>query len=81
MTSKLIAIAGTHGKSTSTAIAMVVWLFKCLGVPLSYSIRAKIGFADMASYNKQAEFLFAYEADEIDYNSKLRTVHKYYCRR
>ena len=30
---KLIAIAGTHGKSTTTA--MVIWLFKELNIPLS----------------------------------------------
>jgi len=32
---KLIAIAGTHGKTTTTA--MVIWLFKQLGLPISYS--------------------------------------------
>ena len=32
---KLIAIAGTHGKSTTTA--MVIWLFKQLAMPVSRS--------------------------------------------
>src|SRR6476661_8591378 len=39
---KLIAIAGTHGKSTTTA--MVIWLFKQLGVPVSYLLPAKVSY-------------------------------------
>lgn len=62
---KLIAIAGTHGKTTTTA--MVVWLFKQLGVPLSYSVGAKISFGDMGHYKPGSEY-FAYEADEFDRN-------------
>ena len=42
---KLVAVAGTHGKTTTTA--MVVWLFKQLGVPISYSVGAKLIFGDM----------------------------------
>ena len=37
---KLIGIAGTHGKTTTTA--MTVYLMKALGLPLSYSVGAKI---------------------------------------
>lgn len=62
---KLIAVAGTHGKTTTTA--MVVWLFKQLGVPLSYSVGAKISFGDMGQYVPGSQF-FAYEADEFDRN-------------
>lgn len=62
---KLIAIAGTHGKTTTTA--MVVWLFKQLGQPLSYSVGAKIGFGDMGQYQSSSEY-FAYECDEFDRN-------------
>jgi UDP-N-acetylmuramate--alanine ligase len=62
---KLIAIAGTHGKTTTTA--MVIWLFKRLGIPLSYSVGAKIGFGDMGEFHTDAEY-FAYECDEFDYN-------------
>ena len=36
---KLVAIAGTHGKSTTTA--MVIWLFKQLGMPIGYNVGAK----------------------------------------
>lgn len=62
---KLIAIAGTHGKTTTTA--MVVWLFKQLGVPVSYILPAKVGFADMGSYDPASEY-FVYECDEFDRN-------------
>lgn len=62
---KLIAIAGTHGKTTTTAMA--IWLFKQLGVPVSYSVGAKISFGEMGSYEKSSEF-FVYEADEFDRN-------------
>lgn len=62
---KLIAIAGTHGKTTTTA--MVVWLFKQLKEPISYSVGAKISFGDMGEYAPKSEF-FVYEADEFDRN-------------
>jgi len=62
---KLIAIAGTHGKSTTTAMA--VWLFKELGLPVSYSVGAKISFGDMGDFDRKSEY-FVYEADEYDRN-------------
>ncbi|HVO86611.1 MAG TPA: Mur ligase domain-containing protein [Candidatus Binatia bacterium] len=62
---KLIAIAGTHGKTTTTA--MVIWLFKQLGIPVSYSVGAKISFGDMGSYQPDSQY-FVYEADEFDRN-------------
>jgi len=62
---KLVAIAGTHGKTTTTA--MVIWLFKQLGIPISYSVGAKLSFGDMGEYTKGSEH-FIYEADEYDYN-------------
>lgn len=62
---KLIALAGTHGKSTTTA--MVVWLCKELGVPFSYSLGAKIGFGDLSVFDPAGEF-FVYECDEFDRN-------------
>ena len=46
---KLIAIAGTHGKTTTTA--MTIWLFKQLGLPISYSVGAKIPFGDMGEFH------------------------------
>lgn len=62
---KLIAIAGTHGKSTTTG--MVVWLFKQLKVPISYILPAKSSFADMGEFVKGSEY-FVYECDEFDRN-------------
>lgn len=62
---RLIAVAGTHGKTTTTA--MLVWLFKELGVPVSYSVGAKISFGDMGEYDEKSEY-FVYEADEFDRN-------------
>ncbi|MCX6729322.1 MAG: Mur ligase domain-containing protein [Candidatus Saccharibacteria bacterium] len=62
---KLIAIAGTHGKSTTTA--MVIWLFKELGIPLSYSVGAKLSFGDMGTFDPKSQY-FAYECDEFDRN-------------
>jgi len=62
---KLVAVAGTHGKTTTTA--MVVWLFTQLGIPASYVLPAKTSFADMGHFDPKAEY-FVYEADEFDRN-------------
>ncbi len=62
---KLIAIAGTHGKTTVTA--MVIWLFKQLGIPVSYSVGGKLSFGDMGDFDPASEY-FVYEADEFDRN-------------
>ncbi len=61
----LIAIAGTHGKTTTTA--MVVWLFQQVGQPLSFSVGAKTSFADFGHYDPESRY-FAYECDEFDRN-------------
>jgi UDP-N-acetylmuramate--alanine ligase len=62
---KLIAIAGTHGKTTTTAMA--IWLMKQLNLPISYSVGAKISFGEMGVYEPSSEY-FVYEADEFDRN-------------
>lgn len=62
---KLIAIAGTHGKTTTTA--MTVWLFKQLGIPVSYSVGAKVSFGEMGEFDPKSEY-FVLEADEFDRN-------------
>lgn len=62
---KLIAVAGTHGKTTTTA--MLVWLFKQLNIPVSYSIGSTITFGASGVYNKESEY-FVYECDEYDKN-------------
>ena len=61
----LIAIAGTHGKTTTTA--MMVWICQQLNIPVSYSIGGKIPFADMGHYEPGSHF-FIYEADEFARN-------------
>lgn len=62
---KLIAVAGTHGKTTTTA--MTVWLMQQLGKPVSYILPAKTSFADMGHFDPNSEY-FVYEADEYDHN-------------
>lgn len=62
---KMIAIAGTHGKTTTTA--MTIWLLQNLEVPISYLLPAKTSFAQMGAYNPGSEY-FVYEADEFDRN-------------
>lgn len=62
---KLIAIAGTHGKSTTTA--MMIWMLKELNIPVSYSVGAKLSFGEMGEFNPESHY-FVYEADEYDRN-------------
>jgi UDP-N-acetylmuramate--alanine ligase len=62
---KLIAVAGTHGKTTTTAMA--TWVFKSLGTPLSYSGGAKLSFGDVSKFDPASQY-FVYEADEFDRN-------------
>ena len=62
---KLLAVAGTHGKTTTTA--MLVWLFQKIGVPVSYLIGSNISFGAAASYQEGSRY-FVYECDEFDRN-------------
>lgn len=62
---KLIAVAGTHGKSTTTA--MIIWLFTELDIPFSHSAGAKIPFGPLSNFDTKGEF-FVYECDEFDRN-------------
>jgi UDP-N-acetylmuramate--alanine ligase len=62
---KLIAVAGTHGKTTTTAMA--TWIFNRLNIPLSYSGGAKLSFGDVSKYEPNSKY-FVYEADEFDRN-------------
>ncbi len=61
----LIAIAGTHGKTTTTAL--VTWLFTQLEIPVSYLLPAKTSFAEMGRFDPLSNW-FIYEADEFDRN-------------
>lgn len=69
---KLIAIAGTHGKTTTTG--MMVWALKQLGVPISYSVGTTISFGSSGQYDPDSEF-FIYECDEYDRNFLHFTPH------
>lgn len=62
---RLIAVAGTHGKTTTTAMA--IWLFAQLGVPISYAVGAKIADYDMGHFDPDSQY-FVYECDEYDRN-------------
>lgn len=62
---KLIAIAGTHGKTTTTAMA--IWLAKQLQLPIGYILPAKSSFAEMGALEPAATY-FIYECDEFDRN-------------
>jgi UDP-N-acetylmuramate--alanine ligase len=62
---KMVAVAGTHGKTTTTALT--VWLFKQAGEPLSYLLPAKVQFGEMGEFDP-ASLYFVYEADEFDRN-------------
>lgn len=62
---KLIAISGTHGKTTTTG--MVVWALKKLNIPVSYSVGSTLTFGPSGSYDPSSEY-FVYECDEFDKN-------------
>ncbi|HET9412005.1 MAG TPA: Mur ligase domain-containing protein [Candidatus Saccharimonadales bacterium] len=62
---QLIGIAGTHGKSTTTA--MVIWLFRKLRIPIGYSVGAKIPFGPAGQLAPGSTY-FVYECDEFDRN-------------
>lgn len=61
----LIAVAGTHGKTTTTT--MLIWLFQQLNIPLSYSVGSDLNFAPAGKFNPKSQF-FVYECDEFDHN-------------
>ncbi len=62
---KLIAVAGTHGKTTTTA--MIIWACLKLGIPISYLVGTTLPFAPAGMYDPASEY-FVYEADEYDRN-------------
>lgn len=62
---KLIAVAGTHGKTTTTG--MLIWTLQQLGIPISYSIGTTINFGPSGRYDPSSEY-FIYECDEFDRN-------------
>lgn len=61
----LLAISGTHGKTTTTA--MLTWLFDQFDIPESHSIGTRVSFAPSGSFSDEGR-CFIYEADEYDRN-------------
>lgn len=62
---KMVAVAGTHGKTTTTA--MIIWMAIKLGLPVSYVVGTTLGFAPSGAYHTGDKY-FIYEADEYDKN-------------
>ena len=62
---KMVAVAGTHGKTTTTS--MIVFASLKLGLPVSYIVGTTLGFAPSGSYHPGDKY-FIYEADEYDRN-------------
>ena len=62
---KMVAVAGTHGKTTTTS--MIIWVALKLGLPVSYIVGTTLGFAPSGAYHKGDKY-FVYEADEYDRN-------------
>lgn len=62
---QLIAVAGTHGKTTTTG--MIVWLAKYFGIPVSYSIGTTLSWGPSGRYIPGSKY-FVYECDEFDRN-------------
>ena len=77
----VLAVAGTHGKTTTTS--MLAWVLECTGlapgflvggVPLNFGISARLG----AKPEGQARPLFVIEADEYDtafFDKRSKFVH------
>lgn len=61
----MVAVAGTHGKTTTTS--MIIWACLQLKIPISYLVGTTLPFAASGAYNPSSQFL-VYEADEYDRN-------------
>ena len=62
---KLIAVAGTHGKTTTTGL--LVWVMQQLGLPVSYLVGTTLSFGPSGQFDPKSEY-FVYECDEFDRN-------------
>lgn len=69
---QLIAVAGTHGKTTTTG--MMVWTMQRLGIPVSYSVGTTLSFGPSGRYEPGSKY-FVYECDEFDRNFLAFTPH------
>lgn len=62
---QLIAVAGTHGKTTTTGL--LVWVMQQLNMPISYSVGSTLNFAESGKFDPNSQY-FVYECDEYDRN-------------
>jgi len=62
---QLVAVAGTHGKTTATG--MMIWALQQLGVAVSYSVGSTLPFGPSGKFDPDSRF-FIYECDEFDRN-------------
>jgi UDP-N-acetylmuramate--alanine ligase len=62
---ELVAVSGTHGKTTTTG--MLVWALKQLGTPVSYSVGTTLSFGPSGHFDPNSKY-FVYECDEFDRN-------------
>lgn len=62
---KMLAVAGTHGKTTTTSI--LIWTMLQLNIPVSYLVGSTLGWAKSGIFDENSEY-FVYEADEYDKN-------------
>ena len=62
---KLVAVAGTHGKTTT--VAMIIWACHELNFPISYLAGTNLPWGPSGYFASNSEFLI-YEADEYDRN-------------
>lgn len=62
---KMVAVAGTHGKTTTTS--MIIWACQRLGIPVSHLVGSTLPYAQAGHYAEGSEFMI-YEADEYDRN-------------
>lgn len=62
---KMVAVAGTHGKTTTTAAT--VFLGLKLRLPISWLVGTTLGFEEAGKYISGSKYLI-YEADEYDRN-------------
>jgi UDP-N-acetylmuramate--alanine ligase len=62
---QMIAVAGTHGKTTTTG--MLIWTFLQLKIPVSYLIGTTISYGPSGRFDPDSKY-FIYEADEYDRN-------------
>jgi len=62
---KLIAVAGTHGKTTTTS--MMIWALQQLDIDISYSVGSTLAWGPSGKFHPKSKF-FVYECDEFDRN-------------